>query len=37
VHRGAGDAGRPYEFVGAGRLLEDFWTAVDQLLKTREE
>jgi hypothetical protein len=37
VHRGADDAGRPYEFVDAGRLLEDFWMAVDRLLKLREE
>lgn len=37
VHRGADDAGRPYEFVDAGRLLEDFWIAVDRLLKLREE
>jgi hypothetical protein len=37
VHRGADDAGRPYEFADAGRLLEDFWMAVDRLLKLREE
>jgi hypothetical protein len=37
VHRGAADVGRPYVFVDAGTLLEDFWTAVDQLLKMREE
>ena len=37
VHRGAHDAGRPYEFNGAGRLLEDFWIAVDRMLTLREE
>jgi hypothetical protein len=37
VHRGADDAGRPYEFVDAGRLLEDFWVAVDRMLKLRED
>lgn len=37
VHRGEGDEGRPYEWVSAGRLLEDFWMAVDRLLKLREE
>jgi hypothetical protein len=30
-------AGRPYEFNGAGRLLEDFWIAVDRMLTLREE
>lgn len=37
VHQGADDAGRSYEFVDAGRLLEDFWTAVDRMLKSRED
>jgi hypothetical protein len=37
VHRGAHDAGRPYVFNGAGRLLEDFWIAVDRMLTLREE
>jgi hypothetical protein len=37
VHRGEGEAGRPYEFVDAGKLLEDFWVAVDRVLKLREE
>ena len=37
VHRGAHDAGRPYEFNGAGRLLEDFWIAVDRMLTLRKE
>jgi hypothetical protein len=31
------DAGGPYEFNGTGRLLEDFWIAVDRMLTLREE
>ena len=31
------DAGRPYDFSGAGRLLEEFWIAVDRMLTLREE
>lgn len=37
VHRGAQDAGKPYEFSNAGRLLVDFWAAVDRMLKLDEE
>jgi len=29
-HYGAGDAGRPYQFTGAGKLLEDFWAEVEK-------
>ena len=37
VHRGPHDAGRPYQFVDAGKLVEDFWLAVDRMLKLRKE
>lgn len=37
VHRGPRDAGRPYKFVNAGKLVEDFWLAVDRMLKLRKE
>lgn len=37
VHRGPQDAGRPYRFVDAGKLVEDFWLAVDRMLKLRKE
>ncbi len=37
VHRGAQDAGRPYEFSSAGQLVVDFWAAVDRMLKPNEE
>ncbi len=37
VHRGAEDEGRPYEFVNAGKLIEDFWAEVDRILALGEE
>lgn len=37
VHRGADDVGRPYEYKDPGRLLEDFWIAVDRMLKLGKE
>lgn len=37
VHRGVGDEGRPYEFVNAGRLIEDFWMEVERILNMDEE
>jgi hypothetical protein len=37
VHRGPHDPGRPYVFVDAGRLVEDFWIAADRMLKLRKE
>ena len=36
VHRGVGDGGRPYEFVNAGRLIEDFWAEVERILNIGE-
>ena len=32
VHRGLGDEGRPYQFVDADKLVEDFWAGVVRLL-----
>lgn len=37
VHRGADDEGRPYAFVGAGKLIEDFWAEVDRIVAPDEE
>lgn len=37
LHRGPRDEGRPYEFVDAGKLIEDFWAAVERTLKLEEE
>lgn len=37
VHRGKNDEGSPYEFVGAAKLIEDFWTEVDRILTLDEE
>lgn len=32
LHRGPNDAGVPYRYVSAGRLVEDFWQAVFKAL-----
>ena len=37
LHRGPGDKGRPYPFVSAGRLVEDFWREVNRLLDSPGE
>ena len=37
LHRGKDDEGRPYEFVNAGKLIEDFWAEVDRILALDEE
>lgn len=34
-HRSAGDPGRPYAFKDAAKLLDDFFTAVERVLKER--
>lgn len=31
------DKGRPYEYINAGKLLEDFWAEVDSRLKILQE
>ena len=33
LHRGPKDAGKPYAYVSAGQLLEDFWEAVFKALE----
>ena len=35
-HRDAGDAGRPYEFVGAEQLIIDFFDEIERVLKERD-
>jgi len=35
-HRDQDDKGRPYAFVNAGKLLEDFWVEVDKAIKKLE-
>ena len=37
LHRGPGDEGRPYPFVDAGKLVEDFWYEVNRLLNRARE
>ena len=37
VHRGKDDKGRPYKFVNAGKLIEDFWAEVDRILDLDKE
>jgi hypothetical protein len=37
VHRGKNDEGRPYEFINAGKLIEDFWAEVGRILDLDEE
>ncbi|MGH6821463.1 MAG: toxin-antitoxin system TumE family protein [Methylocella sp.] len=37
VHRGKDDKGRPYAFVNAGKLIEDFWAEVDRILDSEKE
>lgn len=37
LHRGPKDPGRPYRFVSAGQLVEDFWKAVEEVLKETGE
>lgn len=37
VHRGTKDPGQPYEFTGSGRLVEDFWKAVEKVLNEHGE
>ena len=32
-HRDESDNGRPYHYVNAGKLVEDFWMAVEKMLK----
>jgi hypothetical protein len=32
-HRNENDIGRPYYYENAGKLIEDFWTEVEQVLK----
>ncbi len=36
-HRGPKDPGRPYRFVNAGKLVEDFWKAVAEVMKETGE
>jgi len=31
------DKGRPYQYINAGKLLEDFWKEVDKRVKTLKE
>lgn len=35
-HRDGKDEGRPYQYVNAGKLQEDFWTEVNKVLKRLE-
>jgi len=35
-HRDKSDKGRPYYFVDAGKLIEDFWKEVDAITKQLE-
>ena len=37
VHRGKDDEGTPYEFVDAGKMIEDFWAEVDRILAWLED
>jgi hypothetical protein len=37
LHRGPGEAGRPYQFVDAGRLVEDFWNEASRFLNRARE
>lgn len=32
-HRDQNDNGRPYSYESAGKLMEDFWKAVDRVVK----
>ena len=36
-HRDSFDRGRPYHYVTAGKLIEDFWKEVDKMQKKIEE
>ena len=36
-HRTEHDVGRPYHYVSAAKLLEDFWHEVDQLINLWEQ
>lgn len=36
-HRGPNDEGRPYHYVNAGKLIEDFWKEVEKILNKLEE
>ncbi len=36
-HYDENDQGRPYNYVNAGQLLEDFWKEVDRRLETLKE
>jgi len=37
VHRGHDDEGRPYQFIDAGKLIEDFWAEVERILAPDED
>jgi hypothetical protein len=32
-HKNQNDSGQPYDYITAGKLLEDFWTQVDLVIK----
>ena len=34
-HRDATDKGRPYKYINAIKLLEDFWREVDRILSEK--
>lgn len=36
-HRDDSDSGRPYTYENAGKLIEDFWKAVERVLHKLEE
>lgn len=36
-HRSEGDVGQPYNYINAGRLLEDFWVQVEVIVKKLED
>ncbi|MDR3490795.1 MAG: DUF6516 family protein [Gammaproteobacteria bacterium] len=36
-HRDESDEGRPYHYVNAGKLIEDFWHQVSKILKQLDE
>lgn len=36
-HRDKHDVGKPYHYRNAGKLLEDFWEAVDKIVSKLEE
>ena len=36
VHKSRDDEGRPYEFVSAGKLIEDFWVEVERIMREEE-